>query len=212
MGTHQGFRILTVRGRLVRGRGLARAAELAITAGKVFAGLFALAGLFTGNLFLLIAAFLGAEGERRAVHARALLGELRVAERSPPRLSGVGTGDDLYAVGERMLHEKRLFFPVVDAGLVLGTISLEAVERVRFDQRRATPVRQVMRPATTVASSDRVADVLGLVTGRRADDVTVVDDERFMGTVSRLDVVGVSRLQELQASQHLAGVASGRTA
>jgi Zn-dependent protease/predicted transcriptional regulator len=206
-----GGRIL--RALLVRGRGHARATQIAATTGKIFAGLFALAGLFGGNFFLVIIAFfvyVGAEGEQHAVLARAVLGELRVAELMTPRLSVVAPSDDLFAVGERMLREKRPFFPVADAGRVLGTISLGAVERVRVDLRRTTPASRVMSPAATVASSDRAADVLRLLAERRTEDVAVVDDGRLVGTVSRADVVGALRLQALQASQHPAAVVATR--
>lgn len=198
-----GGRIL--RALLVRSRGHARATQIAATVGKVFAGLFALAGLFGGNFLLVIIAFfvfIGAEGEQHAVLARAVLGELRVADLMTSQLAAVAPGDTLYAVGERMIREKRLFFPVVDHGHVLGTLTLEALERVRLDDRRVTPASTAMGPAATIASGDRVADVLRLFAERRTGNLAVVDEDRLVGTVSRFDVVRALRLQELLASQH----------
>lgn len=198
-----GGRIL--RALLVRSRGHARATHIAATVGKIFAGLFALAGLFAGNFLLVIIAFfvfIGAEGEQHAVLTRAVLGELRVAELMTPRLAAVAPTDTLYAVGERMIREKRLFFPVVDHEHVLGTLTLDAVEHVQVDDRKVTPASKVMNPATTIASSDRVADVLRLFAEQRTTNLAVVDEDRLVGTVSRFDVVRALRLQELLASQH----------
>jgi CBS domain-containing protein len=198
-----GGRIL--RALLVRSRGPARATQVAATVGKVFAGLFALAGLFGGNFFLVIIAFfvfIGAEGEQHAVLTRAVLGELRVAELMTPQPATIAPTDTLYAVGERMIREKRLFFTVVDRGQVLGTLTLDAVDHVQVDDRKVTPVSRVMSPAATVASSDRVADALRLFAERRTADLSVVDRNRLVGTVSRFDVARALRLQGLSASQH----------
>ena len=198
-----GGRIL--RAVLVRSRGHARATQIAVTVGKAFAGLFALAGLFGGNFFLVIIAFfvfIGAEGEQHAVLSRAVLGELRVAELMASQPAVVAPGDTLYAVGERMIHEKRLYFPVADQGHLLGLLTLDAVERVQLDDRKVTPAGKVMTPAATIAAGDRVADVLRVLAERRTPVLAVVDQDRLVGTVSRFDVVRGLRLQELLASQH----------
>jgi Zn-dependent protease/CBS domain-containing protein len=198
-----GGRIL--RAVLVRSRGAAGATRIAAIVGKVFAGLFALAGLFGGNFFLIIIAFfvfIGAEGEQHAVLTRAALGELRVAELMTPQVGAVAPTDTLYAAGERMIRERRLFFPVVDGGHVLGTLTLDAIDRVRVDDRKVTPVGKVMSAAATIASSDRVVDALRLFAERRTTDLFVMDQGRLVGTVSRFDVARALRLQGLVASQH----------
>jgi Zn-dependent protease/CBS domain-containing protein len=198
-----GGRIL--RAVLVPSHGRARATHIAATVGKVFAGLFALAGLFGGNFFLVIIAFfvfIGAEGELHAVLTRAVLGELSVAELMTAQLDSVAPTDTVYAVGERMIHDKRLSFPVVDHGHVLGSLALDAVEKVQVDQRRVTPASHVMSPATTIAPGDRVADVLRLFAERHTSSLAVVDQDRLVGTVSRFEVLRALRLQGLLATQH----------
>lgn len=201
-----GGRIL--RALLVRSRGQTRATQLAAAVGKVFAVIFALAGLFAGNFFLVIVAFfvyVGAEGEQHAVLTRALLGELRVGELSTPQPPAVAPSDSLYAVGERMLRERRLSFPVVDSGRLLGTVSLETVERVPLDERKTITAGAAMQAAVTITPGERVADVLQLFAEPRTTELWVVDEQRLVGTVSRPDVARALRLQELLASQHPAG-------
>ena len=206
-----GGRIL--RALLVPSRGQARATQIAATVGKVFAGLFALAGLFGGNFFLVIIAFfvyIGAEGEQHAVLTRAVLGELRVTELMTAQVATVAPTDTLYAVGERMIREKRVFFPVVDQGHVLGTVALDAVERVPLVDRKVTPASTAMSSSAKIAPSELVADVLRLFAERRTANLAVVDEDRLVGTVSRSDVIRALRLQGLLASQHPgAGLALG---
>lgn len=190
---------------LVRRRGLARATQIAATVGKVFAGLFGLAGLFTGNFILVIIAFfvfIGAEGEQQAVLTRAFLGELRVSELMTPPPGAAAPEDTLYDVGERMIRERRLFFPVLRGDRVVGTVTLEAVERVPVEARRVTAVESVMSPPATIAAGDHVADALRLFAERRTGTLAVIDGDRLVGTLSRFDVVRSLRLQELLASQH----------
>jgi Zn-dependent protease len=198
-----GGRIL--RAILVPGRGKARATHIAATVGKIFAGLFALVGLFAGNFFLVIIAFfvfIGAEGELRAELTRVVLGELKVGELMSVQLDQVAPTETLYAVGERMLSEKRLSFPVVDHGHVLGTVGLDSVERLALDVRRHTSAGQAMTPAAIVAPTARVADVLRFFVERRTNSLAVVDGDRFVGTISRFDVTRALRLQGLLSTQH----------
>lgn len=198
-----GGRIL--RGVLVRSQGPVRATQLAATAGKGFAILFAIWGFFTANFILLLIAFfvfVGAEGEQQAVMTRALLGELRVSELMKPPPTSVQPDVTLFEVGERMLREKRLSFPVADAGRVLGTVTYDAVERVPLDQRRQTRARDGMVQAATVAPSESVSDVLRLFSKRRTNSLWVMDEDRLVGMLTRLDVARGLQLRELATSQH----------
>jgi Zn-dependent protease/CBS domain-containing protein len=199
---------------LTRRRGLARATQIAATVGKVFAGGFGLVGLFTGNFILVIIAFfvfIGAEGEHHAVLARAVLGELRVAELMSGQRETVAPAETVYDVGERMIRERRLFFPVVSEGRVVGTVTLEAIERIPLDERPSTGVGAVMSPPAIVEADARVADALRLFSEGRTATLAVVDGERLVGTVTSYDVMRALRLQELMASQHPAAAdARGR--
>ncbi len=198
-----GGRIL--RGLLVRSRGPVRATQIAAAVGKAFAVVFGIWGLFSANFILILVAFfvfIGAEGEQRAVLTRAVVGELRVADLMAPRVSTVAPSESVYDVAERMLREKRLSFPVTEGGRVLGTIGYEAVERVPLEERRRTPASAAMVPAPTVAAGDHISEALRVLSQWRTTSLAVVDGDRIVGTLSRLDVARGLRLQELAASQH----------
>jgi Zn-dependent protease/CBS domain-containing protein len=213
-----GGRIL--RALLARRHGPVRATQVAAAVGKAIAVLLGLSGLASGNFLLAIIAFfvfIGAQAEQHAVLARAILGELRVRELMGPQPVAVTPEEDLFGIGERMLREKRLFFPVVEDGSVRGTVTAQAVEHVPLGRRATTRVREVMLPASTVSPDDRVADALRLFAERRAAHLLVVEGDRLVGVVSESDVMRGLRLQELAASQHpapgapSAGAGSGRT-
>lgn len=198
-----GGRIL--RGLLARARGPVRATQIAAEVGKAFAVLFAIWGFFTGQYLLILIAFfvyVGAQGEQHAVLARAVLGELRVRELMAPLSAAVASADNVFDVGERMLREKRLSFPVTEGGRVLGAVTYETVERVPLELRRQTPASAAMIPAATVGPADRVSEVLRLFAERRTTSLAVVDGDRLVGTLSQVDVARGLRLQELAASQH----------
>ncbi len=198
-----GGRIL--RGVLARRRGPVRATQIAATVGKIFAILFGIAGFLQPNFLLVIVAFFvyaGAEGEERQVLARAVLGELRVAELMTPSAAAVAPGESLFDVGERMVRERRLAFPVVEGDVVLGILPLEAVERVPLERRRATTAREAAVPAVPVSPQDKVADALRSLSERGATHLAVVDGGRLVGVLSQADVFRGLKLRELEASQH----------
>lgn len=198
-----GGRIL--RGLLARRKGPVSATRIAAAVGRVFAVIFGIAGFLTGNFLLFLVAFfvyMGAAAEEREVLARAALGELTVAELMAPQAVSVPAADLVFDAGERMLAEKRLAFPVVEDGRVVGLISLEDVERVPFEERRATRVRAAMEPAVLLAPDDKVADALRRLAGSRAGHAAVVAEGRLVGTLSRSDIARGLQLRELAASQH----------
>lgn len=126
-----GGRIL--RGVLAERWGLLRATRVAARAGKAFAVLFAIAGFVSVNLLLMAIAFfvyVGAEAESRNVLVKAVLGHIRVRDLMGSQPRPVEPSLSVFEVGERMLRERRVAFPVVEGGNVLGVVGLEDVQRV----------------------------------------------------------------------------------
>ncbi len=198
-----GGRIL--RGVLAKRKGQVPATRIAAAVGRVFAVIFGIAGFLTGNFLLFLVAFfvfMGAEAEEREVLARAALGELTVEELMAPQAPSVSASDLVFDAGERMVAEKRLAFPVVEDGRVVGLLSLEDVERVPLAERRAARVRAAMEPAVVLAPGDKVADALRRLAGSRAGHAAVAVEGRLVGTLSRAEIARGLALRELAASQH----------
>ncbi len=197
-----GGRIL--RGLLARTMGPVRSTQIAARVGKVFAGLFAAWGFVSGNLVLMVIGFfvfVGAEGEERLVLARAALGDLHVREVMTPQPEAVSARETLYAVGERMIRERRLAFPVTDDGKVLGILTLEAVEHVPIERRGESRAGEVVEPAPSVAPDDSVAEALQILDERSLSQLAVTQEGRLVGTLSRWEITRGLRLREFEASQ-----------
>jgi Zn-dependent protease len=197
-----GGRIL--RGLLARTKGPVRATQIAATVGKLFAALFAALGFVSGNLILMVIGFfvfVGAGGEERLVVARALLGDLRVREVMTPQVDAISAGETLYDAGERMVHERRLAFPVTDDGRVLGVLTLDQVEHVPLERRRGASAREAMEPAPAIDPDDPVAEALRILDERRLSALPVTHEGHLMGMLSRSEIASGLRLREFEATQ-----------
>lgn len=130
-----GGRIL--RALLTRRLGMVRATRFAATIGKVFAVLFAIWGLYTMNVLLMVIAvfvYMGAESEKRAVLVKALMGQLRVRDlmSAPPatRAPAVLPDDDA-ASALRIMNETNApqLAVVAEDGSLIGSIGREDILR-----------------------------------------------------------------------------------
>jgi CBS domain-containing protein len=117
------------------------------------------------------------------------------------RAESVHPDESIADVARRMLDERRLSFPVVDASGVVGVVGLEPIRRVAADAWTDTRIREVMSPAVVVAPEDKVREVLALLSGRGAAPLCVVSDGRLIGTLSEAEVFRGLKLRELDASQ-----------
>lgn len=202
-----GGRVL--RGLLAQRIGLVRATRIAAGIGKAFALAFAAIGFLSANFILAVIGlfvFLGAEGESREVLARTVLGTIPVRDVTAPRTAAVLPDETLFDVGERMVRERRLAFPVVDGGQAVGVVTLEGIEALPLERRRSATVRDAMTPALVVHLDDRVSEALRLLAGRGASHLAVADaDGHVVGTVSRIEIERALKLRELSASQHPPG-------
>ena len=198
-----GGRVL--RGLLARRIGQVRATQIAARVGRVFAVLFAVGGFLSSNLLLILIAFfvyVGAEAEARDVLVRAVLGELRVRDLMSRDLSALSAEDPVYEVGERMLRERRLAYPVVRDGTVAGLVTLELVETVPSGERPRTPVGKVMRTPAVLSPEDLVSDALRTLDREGAHQLAVAEGGVLVGTLSRQEIHRGLQLRELEASQH----------
>ena len=198
-----GGRIL--RGVLAERWGLLRATRVAARAGKAFAVLFAIAGFVSVNLLLMAVAFfvyVGAEAESRNVLVKAVLGHIRVRDLMGSQPRPVEPSLSVFELGERMLRERRVAFPVVEGGNVLGVVGLEDVQRVAPADREHIRVSDVVRRVAPVDASDEASKALRAFAEARTPLVPVVENGELLGVLSYTDVARGLQLGELEATQH----------
>jgi len=198
-----GGRIL--RGMLAERWGILRATRVAARAGKAFAVLFAVVGFFAPNVLLMVIAFfvyVGAEAEDRSVLVRALLGHIHVRDLMGSRPHPVDPSTSVFDVGERMVRERRLAFPVAEGGTVLGIVGLEDVERVPSADRERIRVADVVRRVPSVDASDEASKALRVFAEARTPVLPVVEAGALVGVISETDIARGLQLSKLEATQH----------
>ncbi len=195
-------------GRIVRGLladrwGDLRATRVAASAGKAFAVLFAIVGFLSANILLMVIAFFvyfGAEAENRSVLVKALLGHIRVRDLTTSRPQPVDASTSVYELGERMLRERRVAFPVVEGEHVIGVVTLDDANRVPVADRDRIRVADVARRVEPIEAGDDASMALRALA--EAPLVPVVENGTLAGVLGQSDVARALQLRELEAAQH----------
>jgi Zn-dependent protease len=197
-----GGRVL--RSLLARRVGVVRATHIAARVGKVFAVLFAIWGFLSFNMLLLLIAFfvfVGADGEARAVTAKAMLEGLRVRDVMNRTALTVAADVPVREAGELMLRERGLAVVVMSAAHPIGLLTLEAVQAVPPALRGETFARDVAVVTPPVAPTDEAAAALRLMTEGALPALPVAEEGHLVGTVTRDDVERGLKLSQLEATQ-----------
>ncbi|HLT29934.1 MAG TPA: site-2 protease family protein [Myxococcaceae bacterium] len=134
--------------------GALRATTVAARTGQVFAVLFGIAGVLTGNLLLILVGFfvmLGAAGEAQQVRLRAVLEPMTVES----LVSGPGvalrTDDSLALALESFTLRHREVLPVLDEkGRPVGVLRLADLEEVPAAERDHEPVMAHLHPVDPI--------------------------------------------------------------
>ncbi|MEX2465342.1 MAG: CBS domain-containing protein, partial [Gemmatimonadota bacterium] len=109
-------------------------------------------------------------------------------------------------VERRLLREPHQGFPVVDAGRVLGLITLDHARGTPREKWADTTVAEAMTPAARliVTPASTLTEVLETMSGAGSNRILVLDDGRLVGVISASDV---SRW--IQKAQLIGGVGRG---
>lgn len=173
--------------------GRPRATAIAAGAGQVIAMLFALLGLMSGNLILLLVAFFvfaAATAENADTQLRLVAEDIQARDAMITSYESLGPNDGLDAMSSALLRTTQHDFPVLDgAGRCLGFVNRDAIFQaaqgkapVRADQamNRNTPGVDMRAPLTSVL--DALADGTSPV-------VAVTDPKGiFVGYVDRENI------------------------
>lgn len=197
-------------GRVLRGLleerwGALRATRVSADAGKVFALLFAIVGFVTVNILLMVIAFfvyVGAEAENRSVLVKALLGKLRVRDLPIQRTEPAEASTSVYELGERMIRERRVAYPVEEEGATAGIVTLDDVKKVPREERHRLQVRDVVRRVEPVDAADEAARAVRALMTSNVAVVPVVEQGHLVAVLSQLDLARGLQLKELEATQH----------
>jgi len=202
-----GGRVL--RALLARDRPYARATQIAASVGKGFAVLLGLFGLLTTQWLMIGIAFfiyIGASGESQQAVMKAVFDGVTVADVMTPRdrLHTVTPVTSIAELVERMFRERHTGYPVLDAGELVGIVTLADAKDVKPVERDAYTVGEVM--STELKTVDPDMNAMDALQEIQSDDVgrlLVVEDDELVGLVSRTDLV--TAFNVIQESGRLAG-------
>lgn len=193
-----GGRVL--RAALVPRLGMLRATRAAAVAGKTFAVIFGVVGLFSFNVLLILVAlfvYFGAEGESQQALIRATLGHVKVRDLMAARTAAVEARDPVSSTAEAMIRERRLALPVTESAQAFGVVTLEDVRRVPLEQQENTPTGRVAHRVPALAPDDEVWRAVRIMDSEGLSQLAVAEQGTLVGTLSHADVARGIRLQEL---------------
>ena len=193
---------------------LRRATEIASTVGQLVGygfiawGLWILLasprGNFLGGLWIgAIGWFLqnAASASRQQVVIESRLRDVRVADvlrQDPASVTPDTTVADL--IEEHLLPRNRRAMVVCEGSEVSGIVTLGDIQRVPVDERATTPVGQVMtqRPELAVVGPRATLwEALQQLGDKDVEQAPVVEDGRFLGLLTRADIIRQLQLREL---------------
>ncbi|GAA0219236.1 site-2 protease family protein [Halobaculum roseum] len=176
---------------LARTRPYGTATRIAARVGVVFAFLFAIVGVVSFNIVMLLLAFFiygAATTESRTVLLDELLEGITVGDimtRDPPTVSVDTTIEEL---GSRMLRDRQTVHLVTDdAGAVVGLVSLSGLRSVRGDDRGSTRVEAVMQEVPRVGASADAFDTLATLNQAGGSTAIVEEAGELVGILTESD-------------------------
>ncbi|AUV80857.1 peptidase M50 [Salinigranum rubrum] len=184
-----GGRVL--RALLARSRPYGTATRLAARVGVVFAFLFAVVGVLTFQLLLLLLALFiygAATTESRTVLLDELLEGITVGDvmtRDPRSVPADSTIDEL---GEQMLRDRQTVHLVTGlGGEVVGVVTLEDLRKARRADRATMRVTDIMEEVPRVETNDDAFDTLALLNQAGRSEALVYKNGTLVGVLSQAD-------------------------
>lgn len=180
------------------------ATRIAADVGKVFAFVFGICGLMSGNLFLVLIAFfvyMGASQEYQFAVIKTTLDGFRVQDLMSEQVTTVEADASVDELVDRMLRERHMGYPVMREGQVVGCVTLEDVDKLESRNRDGARVADIM---STELIRVRPEDDIYLALQRMSENdigrLLVMEDERLVGLLSRSDVMHGFQLRRLKRS------------
>ena len=184
-----GGRIL--RAVLARNRPYASATRIAGRVGVVFALLFAVVGVMSFNVLLILLALFvygAATTESKTVLIDELLEGLTVGTITSRDPGTVGADTAVAALVDRMIRDRRTAYPVTDdAGVVVGLVSLGDLRRARQRDPETTTVGSLARDVPRVGPDADAFETLALLNHLGAEHAIIEEAGALIGVLSNAD-------------------------
>lgn len=176
---------------LARRRPYGTATRIAARVGVVFAFLFAIVGVLSFNLIMLLLAWFiygAATTESRTVLLDELLEGLTVGDIMTTDPPTVGADTTIAAFGDQLLHDRQALHLVTgEAGTALGVVTLADVQGVAGEDHETTRVADVRREVVRVEPTDDAFDALAVLNQAGSTEALVASNGDVVGVLSQSD-------------------------
>jgi Zn-dependent protease/CBS domain-containing protein len=176
---------------LARRRPYGTATRIAARVGVVFAFLFAIVGVLSFNLIMLLLAWFiygAATTESRTVLLDELLEGLTVGDIMTTDPPTVGADTTIAAFGDQLLHDRQALHLVTgEAGTALGVVTLADVQGVAGEDHETTRVADVLREVVRVEPTDDAFDALAVLNQAGSTEALVASNGDVVGVLSQSD-------------------------
>lgn len=177
------------------------ATRAAVTIGQGFSFLFVVAGLFTGNLFLVLIAvfiYMAAAQEYQATLFRQTLAGFLVKDLMTPNVTVVEANNTVGQLLEQMYRERHQGYPVVEHGQVVGCVTMEDITKVEPRLRDFTSIREIMSSCLRALSpKDDIYQVLKMMNQLQIGRLLVMEGGQLVGIITRSDILRGFQLRML---------------
>jgi Zn-dependent protease len=169
-----------------------RATRIASKVGEVFAVVFGLFGVLTGNFVLVLVAvfvFFGASQENVEAQARTALATLRVGDAYNKYVLTLSAGDRLGRVVDYILTSYQPDFAVLFGRQLLGVVTRDDVLRALHGGNPDLPVTQIMNRDVLRVEAEFTLDRVRQTMGEHGTRIAAVfRADAFLGLISREDI------------------------
>lgn len=173
----------------------AGATRAAVLVGRLLAAAFAIYGIFSGNISLLLIAFfvyVGGSAELEAVTNRAVLRHLRAAAALTPTAVNLYTSEKLARATDLVMNSYQTDYPVLDlGGRFVGVLTCPRLVYALRELGPEARIVDVMQPVSEVPICAPGADLATVwekmaTSGSRV--VAVMDNQDFLGVLTNDDI------------------------
>jgi stage IV sporulation protein FB len=175
-----------------------KATRGAVFVGRLMAVAFAIYGLFTGSIFMLLIAFfvyVGGSAELETVSSRAVLRDVRARSAITPGAVKLYTSERIERAMELIMSTYQTDYPVLDlGGRFAGVLTRQRLIHALRELGPDTRIVDVMLPVTEIpeCSPDTdLASVWEMMSERGSRLVAVREGTQFLGIITSEDITEV---------------------
>jgi CBS-domain-containing membrane protein len=159
--------------------------------GVIFAFVFALVGVLSFNVIMLLLAFFiygAATTESRTVLLDELLEGITVGDIATRDVTAVPAETTVEELGSRMLAERRTVYMVLnEGGSTVGVVTLDDLRASRKRDRESATVETIMREAPRVGVDADAFDTLAVLNQAGSQNALVEEGGAVVGVLSQSD-------------------------